>query len=451
MPTLEQSWQESPARLLSNADHLPTYTNETPELDIFETESQRQDAALAIVALSAQELGRSSAERRQYLEAAGNQYAGVRFLAGTRELYLLQHQLAANDASIDLQDPEVKQAIIDDIVGLRQLGERQFGKANPDRFNAIMARAHRNAHTMLAAPDTTDEMKVVAQRVLERFPPGDPELIDKLICEVSPDLVEHWYPAVAEKYHPLINLVEPYRSYSPNGLVRLFDRAIAAMKNEWGLQNAARWKAHLWNGNSLNVYQSTSSIRIPEGGAYTSSAAINLTVHEAGVHLLRILNGEKTGDPLLASGMPGYNADEEALADVLGQIAAQEIDEDLLTYDAAVGLANLEPRVPLAKLEEYILDLETLQNGQPFNSNQLLKLKRRVHRVTRGMPSFVIDGELHQVTYNADLKYMRDLPKAITFLEQHRNDPLKALDWVMGGKFAYSDPEQVKYYQQRAI
>jgi hypothetical protein len=370
-------------------------------------------------------------------------------LAGTRELYRLQQQVEATGVSIDQQDPEVKQTLIDDITGMQRLGEQLSGKVNPDRFNAIMARAHRDAHTVLATPGADDGMRATAQRVLDRFPPGDPRLIDQYICKVSPELVSQWYPALAEKYHSFIKLVELGKTYESEALVQLFNQGITVMRDEWELPSAAKWKARLWDGDNNNVDQTTTTIWVPRGTTYSASSAVNLLVHEPGVHLLRILNGEKTGDTLLATGMPGYNTDEEALADVLGQIAAQEIDEDLLTYDAAVGLANFEPRVPLAELEDYVLDLETLQKGRAFNPNELLRLKRRVHRVTRGMPSFVIDEELHQVTYNADLKYMRDLPKAITFLEQYRDEPMRALNWVMGGKFAYSNPEHVEYYQKR--
>jgi|GEM_PF-5020348 len=450
MNTLEQAWQNSPARPLSYADHLPTYTNEAPKYDIFATEKQRQDAALAIVALSAQQFGRASSEREPYFKTAGDRYAGVRFLAGTRELYLLQQQIEANNVSIDQQNVEVKQAIISDIAGLRQLSEQHLGRPDKNRFNAIMARAHRDAHATFDMPDVGEDIKLAARRVLERFPQGEPELIDQYVCEVSNELADHWYPALAEKYHSFIELVEPDKVYNSEAMAQLFERALVVMCNEWALPNAARWRAQLWDGNSFNIDHTAKSIRIPSDTINTSNQAINLLVHEAGVHLLRRLNGEKTGDLMLASGMPGYIEDEEALADVLGQIASQKLDKDFLVYDAAIGLARFEPRLPLAQLEDYIVDLEMLQVGRSLEENELLRLKKRVHRVTRGMPSFYIDGELHQVTYNADLKYTRALPKAVSFLEQHRNSPAQALEWVMGGKFAYSNAEHVEYYSRRA-
>lgn len=450
MNIVEQSWQKSPARLLTYADHLPTHTSEAPKQDIFETERRRQDAALGIVALSAQEFGRASDERRPYFKAAGNRYAGVRFLAGTRELYLLQQQVEATGISVDRQDPEVKEAIIDDISGLRKFGEQHLGKPDEGRFNAVMARAHRNARIVLDSPDSGDDMKAAAERVLERFPPGDPQLVDQYVCEVSKELADHWYPALVEKYRSFIELVDPGKAYDSEAMAQLFDQTLAIMRDEWVLPNATQWKARLWDGNSFNVDQTTKSIRVPRDTTSKADRAVDLLVHEAGVHLLRILNGEKTGDLLLATGMPGYNEDEEALADVLGQIASRKLDRDLLTYDAAIGLANFGERVPLTQLEGYITDLEMLQIGRSFEADELVRLQRRVHRVTRGMPSFQIDGELYQVTYNADLKYTRALPRAVAFLEHHHDDPTQALEWVMGGKFAYSNPQHLEYYSKRA-
>lgn len=445
MSSLEEAWRASPARTFSYADHLPPFGGGEPTHDIHECESWRQNAALGFVVLSGEELGRDSDERRQYLAAAGERYAGVRFLAGTRELYLLQQQVLAAGRTFDDQPGEIKTAIIHDINNLRSLGNQLLGEPNLNRFNAIMARAHRDALFTIDASGLTDEVRSAAQHNLDRLPPGDPELVDQYVCEIPKELADHWYPIVAEKYRPFLELIEPGKVYDSEMMVQLFNQTFEVMRDAWDLPNAARWHAQIWNGGYFNTNLASTCIRVPHGVAYTANQAHGLQVHEAGVHVLRSLNGEKAGDALLASGLPGYNDDEEGLCEVLEQIASQERNKERLTYDAAIGLATFAD-VPLAELEGYCLDLEAVQHGRVFEGDELLRLKRRVHRVTQGMPSFRIDGRLHQITYNADLKYTLALPRAVAFLERHRANPSLALDWVMGGKFAYSDAEHVNYY-----
>lgn len=451
MREVDQAWENSPLYRFSYADHMPTLANEIPKSNIFAGEQKKYSAALEFVSFSRDLLGRESLENGLYRDVAGGRYGATRFLAGTRELYLLQKEIEERGVSLDDQSLEIRQAIVEDIEQLRWLGNQHFGTVNPDRFEAIAARAHRDAMQTLASLDTTPEMRSIAGRVLERIPPGRQELVDKHLPLIPQELADHWYPTVAERFDSLISLVEPDTEYSSEELVQLFENALAVLETAWNLPGAVRWGVQLFDGNSINIDPVTETIRVPRGANWASARAIDLIVHEIGVHLVRRFNAERTGSSLLVNGLPGYYDAEEGLADTLGQIASKKLDDkDLVSYDLGIGLATLEPQVPLARLGEVMFDVEVLREGKPFDENKTLKFNRRVHRIIRGMPSFVIDGQLHQLTYNADLKYTRSLPDAVAFLEHHNDNPMAALNWVLGGKFAYNDPKHVRYYQERS-
>lgn len=97
-----------------------------------------------------------------------------------------------------------------------------------------------------------------------------------------------------------------------------------------------------------------------------------------------------------------------------------------------------------------MLDYLSVTRGRILTDKEKGEESHRVHRVTRGMPSFSIDGELYQVTYNADLKYALGQEHAVEFLEANKERLDEALDEVLSGRFAYSNPKHITYALSKA-
>lgn len=441
-------WYSSPARTLTQGNYLPTGLDVTQnQTSIISQESIRQNAVLDIIKLSGEELGRTTNERRLYLQTAGERFGQVRFLAQAEELRNLQQEITINHIDIDTQSEEVKNAIKTDIISLQAASERLYGSIDPERFEAIIARSRHKAAAIIEQADTTNDVQEAAHRLLSRFPEADPKLVDKHIYKPSKELLEHWKPYVEKKYADFLELIdESTDSYTSADLAGLFENAINVMASSWSLNNAHTWTIQFGKLN-INVDQETKTVWIPEDQTYTQERAKALLVHEIGGHLLRNLIGELSGDPLLATDMPGRVGDEEALFVALEQTLTGKTRESGLNYYLTVGLGSgtlTDKPVPHAELESYLLDYLTVDKGLTLTDKQRGAARKNVLRVIRGMPSLTIDGRLYQATYNADIKYAVGQKNAVALLEENRNNPTM-LDGVMLGKFAYSQPDQWQY------
>ncbi len=447
-----KAWGDSPARTLNIGSHLPAYDKPVRKQSINTTESVRQDDALNVIQRSGHELGRDTDERKLYLDVVGERYGQVVFLAQTEELFLLAEHINSGEVNIDEQDDEIKDAIKSDFRALNSLNERLFGSVNPERFEAIVARARQKAATILEDPSTHEEdLRLSATRVLDTFPDARKELVDKHIHKPSQELLDAWRPAIEKKYNDLISLVDTSKEkYNATELCALFTEAINVMAEKWGLPRASEWKVDI-GGTNVNVDLETKTIWVPAKRSCTAEKAMCLVVHEVGGHLLRNLLGEMSGDALLATDLPGRTQDEEALMVLIEQILTGKPREAGLPYYVAVGLASgtlSGNKVPLDELEQAVLDYTAVTKAKVLSETETETTKANVFRITRGMPSIVIDGELYQVPYNADLKYANGQENANDFMETNLGNP-RAIDEAMLGKHAYSNPAQVEYVKSK--
>jgi hypothetical protein len=447
MTNINKQWQESPARLLTPASYLPKSPDQPSRESAAKVEQVRQTAALAIIRSSGEALGRDSAERRLYLDTAGEKYGQVLLLAEAEELRTLFAMLRESGSSLDVQDESVKESVKKDIAHINFLSEKLFGNVTAERMSIIVSQTQLRARSILADEASDEESKAAARNILAQFPEIEGPIEYKNFAPSS-ELLADWKEPYEEKYADLSELVDPSRAeYTSDELKVLFEAGIKVFATKWNLPGTEAWQVKLGNDN-ISVDIETNTVWIPADKTYNIDRIIPLLNHEIGGHLLRILNGERTGDAFMGSDMPGRAMDEEALLACLEQVFSGEPRESGLVYYTAIGLASGivgGERVPLDKLEPLVLDYVTVTNGKKLTEKELSMAKVRIHRVTRGMPSVYIDGELHQATYNADLKYALGQEHAVDFLEKNRHRAREALEEVMLGRFAYSNPDQMAY------
>lgn len=452
---VQERWGESSASKLTVGKYLPS-SFEAPQIPTMDPEEARRRAkqVLDIVSFSGEVMGRAHETRMLYVRAMGEKYAAVDFLDRARELSHLSEQLQASRININEQPAAIKTALVEDIENLNRLSEKVWGRVDPERFSAMIARTRLQSIQILANPNNTDDKKAAATRLLEQLPEVDLSLATTHMYRPSEELLDHYKPLVEKKYADFLALVPTQEKLNRYELKRLFEQCIRVMAESWQLDNALTWKVEFGRTN-VNVDIETRTIWIPEHYADISRLkAQKLAVHEIGGHLLRNLLGEKSGDSFVATHLPGREGDEEALLVTIESTLDGKSRESGFGYYMGVGLArdilgkdrDLETAAIIAILQDiHIVRSENNETAATMARNQMLRL-------TRGMPSFVINGQLHRVIYTADLKYPIGQKNAVEWLEANRHNP-SALDRVVAGKFAYSDTQQSDYanelYEQK--
>jgi hypothetical protein len=460
--TLAQ-WDASPASRLTASKYLPgalttpgpdnepriASHNVPPHLDDAAAK-ERFESIIDTVQLSGQEMGRDNLQRLVYIGAMGARFATVDSLHRAHELSGLMAKMDSLDIDINEQSPELKGAIIEDIDQLNALHERSDGKIDPDHLRAMIARVRRKAQATLAEDDAPNFRKDAATRLLTNLPDVDDEWANEHIYDPSAELLEAYAPYVRKKYADFLELVpEDKRTYTRFELKGLFESAKDIMADKWGLDNANEWTVQFGRTN-VNVDMETKTIWIPEAYADVPRLkAEQLLVHELGGHLLRNLLGDKTGDVFYATSLPGRSADEESLLTALESTlsVSQKFYDTGIAYYMGVGLGldslKTGQKMPPDELQDVITDLALMNPNNTEVRGKQIGLSN-TSRLVRGMPSVVIDGTLHQAINTDGLKYAHGQKHAVAWLEANRHNP-EALDFVMSGKFAYSDAQQTTY------
>ncbi|HEU5121264.1 MAG TPA: hypothetical protein VFT59_00315 [Candidatus Saccharimonadales bacterium] len=456
-------WEKSPASHLTIANYLPKLRTKDGQNDsklvathnvpstMDDTEASiRFDSIMKAVDLSGKELGRDNLQRLIYIKAMGARFASIDSLHRSREISSLIATMAENSIDINDQAQEVKSVIIEDIDQLNALEERSHGTVDPDRLAAMIARVRHKAHKTLASDHAAEFRKAAASRLLETLPHVDEARANEHIYDPSRELLETYEPRVRKKNADLLGLVPTEQGvFDRNALKHIFEGGLHVIAHDWQLDNAKNWTVE-FGGTNVSVDNETNTIWIPEKYPNIPHLKVEkLLVHELGGHLLRNLLGEKTGDIFFATSLPGRVADEEALLTVL----ESSLDDTPKYYDTGIayylgvglGLDTLQigEKMPPEKLQQVLTDLAVMNPTNSRERGESIGMSN-TSRLVRGMPSIVIDGTLHQAINRGDLKYAHGQRHAIEWLTAHRNDPA-ALDFVLCGKFAYSDPQQEAY------
>jgi hypothetical protein len=460
-------WQESPVLHFSDSSNLPGLIiderpngeriidshNRPGKLQQYEVNEQLIGIQ-GIVSVSVAEHGRENVGKL-YMQSMGERYGLIRFLSGAQELSMLTSEIKKADIKIDAQPPEIKQAVIEDIDGLNKMGERLFGKIDPERLEAMIARTRRSAtEVLMSNPSTTPVFRAAAaRRLLDSLPHVPDAAAEKHIYKPSSELLEAYKEPVQKKYASFLSLVpETKKTYTGNELSVIFNQAKDIMSQEWGLEGAEDWKIGR-GGTNISVTTPNKTIWIPEHQAEISALKVKqLLVHEIGVHLLRNLLGELSGDPFLATQMAGRDKDEEAYAMFIQHVISGKAEESGVMHYVNIGLAQgiLTNGVPVNPydLQQISTDMFAIKPSSTQQGSELNGLKA-TSRIVTGMPSIEIDGRLHQVVHPGNLKYALGQANAVRWFKEHRDNPYMALDVAVAGKFAYSRPNQVDYAAQK--
>lgn len=463
MSTTAEVWGNSPASILNLSTYLPeptqtlvqvdsrgnTATSHTSDYSPMSNEeaTSRADSIIDVVELSGKEFGRSSSERRMYLESLGESYGQVDFLQRAKTLQELITAANAANISINSQPDEIKQAIAEDINNLNLLGEKLWGEVDPQRLEAMIARIKLKATTILNDQAAPSSQKEAALRLLTNLPSVNNEMAQQFNYAPSSDLLSFYAPLVRKKYSDFLELVSDKDTIDKNELKKIFEECIHVMTERWGLGYAKNWQVSFGRSN-INVDPDARTVWIPvTAGDVSRLKAEKLVVHEIGGHLLRYILGHETGDGFMANRLRGGAADEESLLVCLESTLDGRTREAGIPYYLGVGLGQDKLKTghtaSHSEIGNILIDFNIVWEGLPSEKSITLGQKQ-AHRITRGMPAVIIDDNLHQSMYAFDIKYAQNQKNAVEWMEKNKHNPT-ALDEVMSGKFAYSNERQSQY------
>ena len=447
-------WQRSPARTFTNTSYLPALQGETPEKSI-EIDAPFLISELNQVnSLATLEYGEGSIENELYKGLTEQRKNIVLFLAGTQHLAGSLIDWKASGIVINEQSSDFKSKIKTSMEDIHFFSCNAFGAVDTDRLSAIIARTRIAATQLLETPERSKEVETSAERMLSVVPEVDPDLATEHCFLPPQSLIDYWKPIVEKKYADLLALIpEGKEKFDCNDTVKIMNEAISVLQNKWGLLNAGMWKVQIGK-STLLVDPDNLTVWVPEKTNKDSITLKKNVVHEIGGHLLRNLQGELTGDPLVASDMPWRAIEEESLMTLLDQIIGGKPREAGIVDYLSIGLTQnvLDQTSPpnLYELETLISDFETIRTKVPLTESLQANAHNRAFRIARNMPSILIDGKLYQAPYGENLKYALGQPAANKFMTDNVGNP-EALDNVMLGKFAYSNPRQVKYTEDKHL
>ncbi len=269
-----------------------------------------------------------------------------------------------------------------------------------------------------------------------------------IISDHATYAIRHYGSFVQRRYRPIFDLVDLSNkaSFSTRDLFVLFDSALNWMKQnddpDW-----CKWKVVISNGTSVYVVVRKKQINIgSRRGRVTIQEAKGLLAHELLVHAMRGKNGYKTGNRMLAIGLPGYLHSEEGLG-VLHEMAVNNNLPDKARdryLDIALALGTIDgverPRSQLFRLT-YARHLTRAQalNHDPQVINDIKpRVWAHIDRIYRGGKGFgrasqqavftkdiiYFDGFIAMSDYIVRRIYKGDLPEVIfNYLSSAKFDP----------------------------
>lgn len=214
------------------------------------------------------------------------------------------------------------------------------------------------------------------------------------------------------------------------------------------------WTAEIVNGSGMSTSSRDKKIKIGNGGTYTADRLKPLFAHEALVHGLRSVNGSKTGDTLLATGLPGNLDAEEGLGTLVeygltGTMPERNADRYM---DVALALGSTESsaltRAQLHRLHTDRQIIRAQAAGKQVDPETIAKgAWGHVNRIYRGSLGDDTIG-----VNTKDIAYYQGFQKVADFLRTALANgvaPETAYDYVMSGCFDPTDPKHRAYLAEK--
>lgn len=251
----------------------------------------------------------------------------------------------------------------------------------------------------------------------------------------SPETIEWLRSVVGELYGGMLRHVsEDKESFSPQDLQILFTTILDQEFN----QAAEGWRVDIGDAASVNVKASEKRIVIPDSlEAVSRIKAMQLVVHEVGVHTLRSIMGESTNLRLLTTGFADYYDAEEGLGMVLQQALIGEYDESGVDHYLTAGLAYHDA-MDFRQAFEVKWRIKALEGLAADDVTEAEVDNARLIAYGSTMRTFRGTDEL---PWFKDLAYFNGSAGVWKYLESIRGDELKFL-FVLLGK---ADPANTQH------
>ena len=280
------------------------------------------------------------------------------------------------------------------------------------------------------------------------------------------DNLEIFANAVRKKFQPLLDIVElsDVDLYNPEELVVLFGESIVWM-TENNDESWADWRVELVvDTSSVSVDSEGKVFRVGQKRQNASKQeAIELLFHELMIHALRANNGYRSGDKMMARGLP-ENADaEEGLAKIVGELISR--NEPSTESDSFFGIALALGTVDkVQRSRRHVTEVSLarrLINDQLTGSNtmwadnfqeNLSRSRKVVDRIYRGGPGD--DESTQQAIFTKDIAYFVGYAKMRKYIcEQIESgvDPIVLFEYLTSGKFDPTNPRHVSRVKSLAL
>lgn len=266
--------------------------------------------------------------------------------------------------------------------------------------------------------------------------------------------IRQYGEVMKDKYQLLFDLVDNANKdeFSADDLQSLFNESLEWLKKnddpEWG-----EWAVELKDGTSLSVNAATRKIKIANR---RESASVKdtrgLIAHELLVHGLRAMNGYKTGDKKLATGLSGYLDSEEGLgilaeAAINGELPDKAYDRYV---DIAFALGHIDgvqrTRQELFEISYARQQIRAELRGDNTSIDSLVpRVWSHIDRIFRGSPGDTLGTR--QAIFTKDIAYYVGYKQMARYITQQLDNGKSAKDvftYISQAKFDPTNPKHVE-------
>lgn len=275
-------------------------------------------------------------------------------------------------------------------------------------------------------------------------------------------VIRQYGEVIRKKYQGLFDLVDEADKdrFTAQDIQELFITALDWLKNnddpEW-----SNFKAVIGGGTSLKVLPGSGIIEIGSRREIASRDDVRgLVAHELLVHALRAINGRKTGDKKLASGLGGYLDAEEGLG-ILAEEAINGVlpDKAYDRYaDVALALGTVDGIQRSRKSMFQISYARQLVRAQIKGADELeladlpQKVWKHIDRIYRGGKGDNVEGR--QAIFTREVIYYVGYRQMAEYLVRQFDSGKSAEEvftYLSQGKFDPDNPQHVAYLTDVAI
>lgn len=204
-----------------------------------------------------------------------------------------------------------------DMRWFKRYSEFVYGKPSPEIFSYTVQGLQESIKKSLSSEN--EEIMRAAQDLKDSLPTKLPQAEMKELP--SEESVKYVHDAVINEMSDLLSIPIKEGESGAEDVKQVFEKALEMLQAEG-------WKVVIdRNKASLSVHQENKTINVPESKKYLYNTLKTLVVHEAGTHVKRRLNGERSRLKLLGLGLDRYEQGEEGVATMRESVLDNKTDE----------------------------------------------------------------------------------------------------------------------------